>query len=242
MRKVDILLCLMLFIYFVEIKSKVYQENADIYHEKYWEYQMPQGSEGAILELFKFAEFIKPTDTVIDFGCGGGYLLNLLPGKVKIGIDINPNAFSIIESYGVKAYREPSEVPNEIADVIITNHALEHVFNPFEVLQELYKKLKHNGLLIIVVPSEQAHDDNYQYSPDEPNHHVYTWTPQTLGNLVIYAGFYLEKAESIRHCWVGNFGEESKKPGFSLEEFHEKCRMAALEKGNYQIRVIARKK
>ncbi|MGV3772307.1 MAG: hypothetical protein ACO1QB_05355, partial [Verrucomicrobiales bacterium] len=39
-----------------------------------------------------------------------------------------------------------------------------------------------------------------RFNPDEPNHHLYSWNVQTMGNLVQECGFRVDKAE------LGSFG------------------------------------
>lgn len=227
------------------MQAKRHSPSQVIYDKNYWTYQKGMGLGGAVLDRFKFEEFIHPSDIVIDFGCGGGFLLKEFSAVRKIGIEINASAYPQMIENGIEAYRSIADVPDNVADVIISNHALEHVFHPYEVLCELKSKLKRGGLLIIVVPSEQAcnqeYTDNYEYKENDVNHHVYTWTPLTLGNLIKFAGFEIIKSEALRHCWVGNFHEESKSPLFNLEEYHARCRAEAIRTGNYQVRVVARK-
>ena len=59
--------------------------------------------------------------------------------------------------------------------------------------------LKPGGTLILHVPWER--ERRYaSFIMDEPNHHLYTWNAQTLGNLLGIAGY---KVESIA---VRNYG------------------------------------
>ena len=47
---------------------------------------------GGKANAFKFKRSIKPTDYVIDFGCGGDYLLENLDWIKRMGIKVNPSA------------------------------------------------------------------------------------------------------------------------------------------------------
>lgn len=51
--------------------------------------------------------------------------------------------------------------------------------------------------------------------------------------------FRILKAEAIRHCWVGNYVQESQKN--DLTEYHKKCHQHALDTNNYQVKVVAQK-
>lgn len=46
-------------------------ENSN-YDKKYFDWQKTIGEFGGKANLFKFEDNIKNTDTVLDFGCGGG--------------------------------------------------------------------------------------------------------------------------------------------------------------------------
>lgn len=50
------------------------------------------GIVGGVLEKFKFENYINDTDILMDFGCGGGYLLNNFNNKIKFGYEINQHA------------------------------------------------------------------------------------------------------------------------------------------------------
>jgi len=62
------------------------------YDSKYFKYQKIIGEFGGKANIFKFEKYIKNTDNVVDFGCGGGYLLKNLQCKQKIGVEINDAA------------------------------------------------------------------------------------------------------------------------------------------------------
>ncbi|MEW8062525.1 MAG: hypothetical protein AB2797_05370, partial [Candidatus Thiodiazotropha sp.] len=56
------------------------------------------------------------------------------------------------------------------------------------VLAEIRRLLKKDGRLLLFVPYEK--EKRYRkYDPQEPNHHLYAWNVQTLGNLVDDCGF-----------------------------------------------------
>jgi len=59
------------------------------YNKKYFSWQSRVGEFGGRANLSKFAKFIRPDHHVIDYGCGGGYLLKNIKCKEKIGIEIN---------------------------------------------------------------------------------------------------------------------------------------------------------
>jgi len=159
---------------------------------------------GARINAHKFRHHIRPEDTVLDFGCGGGFLLKHLNCARRIGVEINPVAREHAVSLGVAGYAEVSEVPDQVADVIVSDHALEHVPFPIGALRELRTKLKRGGLLALVVPIDNWRHQK-RYDPADQNHHLHTWTPQLLGNSLVEAGYQIVSVRARIYAWPGNW-------------------------------------
>lgn len=204
------------------------------YDENYFRWQKGMGEFGGHAELFKFREFVNTEDTVLDFGCGGGYLLNNVKCTRKAGIEINPTARELAQSMGITVHDSIAAVPDEFASLVISNHALEHVECPFQNLVDLKPKIKMNGRLVFVVPHEGPHD---KWQPDDINQHLYTWNPMTLGNLFSKAGYGVCAVNTIRHRWPPR--GYLKLYQFSSVLFHLFCKMEAYRIGNYQIQIVA---
>lgn len=167
------------------------------YNEAYFVWQKKIGKFGGIANRFKFDKYINSNHSVIEFGCGGGYLLKNLNCKNKIGIEINSAAIEMAKKNNIVTITDIALVSDCWADVIISNHALEHVENPIIILKELYKKLKKKGTIIFVVPQEFKN----KYAENDINQHLYTWTPLNLGNLFKTAGFKIIVAYTLKHKW-----------------------------------------
>ncbi len=206
------------------------------YDKGYFEWQKIIGEFGGIVNLNKFTPFITVNDAVLDFGCGGGYLLKNIQCKQKIGIEINPVARKYAEELGLTVYENVSDTPDEYANVVISNHALEHVDNPLITLRDLYQKIKINGKLVFVIPYDKARID---WNPSDINQHLYTWNPMTLGNLFQKAGYKILSVERIWHSWHPQFDIVLK--AFGEQIFHFVCKIEALRTNTVQIRVIAQK-
>ena len=68
-------------------KNKVVSHYQDDYFNKY---QRDLGEFGGRANAFMFDQYITPADEVVlDFGCGGGFLLKNLHCSRKVGIEIN---------------------------------------------------------------------------------------------------------------------------------------------------------
>lgn len=172
--------------------------NESHYNEKYFEWQSEIGEFGGWANLTKFESHISKDDTVLDFGCGGGYLLNNINCAKKIGIEINPHAAQKAKEFGIDVYDDIEKINDNSIDIIISNSALEHVHQPLDILKLLYKKLKKGGKIIFTVPCESIY---YAYKPNDINRHIYTWSPMNLGNLFDEAGFNIIESKPYKHKW-----------------------------------------
>lgn len=137
-----------------------------------------------------FEEYIGYNDTVLDFGCGGGYILSVLNAQTKIGVEINPSARESAAKIGIPTVSTLSELKGMQFSRIITNHALEHVPSPYHALLQLHELLKPGGLLIWNGPLEDWRSKhNRTWRPVDQNMHLYAWNPLLVGNLLTVTGF-----------------------------------------------------
>lgn len=77
------------------------------YDEKYFAWQREVGEFGGKANSFKYLKTVKPTDVVIDFGCGGGFLLKNLECARRIGLEPNASASGQIAANGVEHFLSP---------------------------------------------------------------------------------------------------------------------------------------
>lgn len=135
-----------------------------------------------------FQDSIQPDEEVLEFGCGFGWNLAGLRCRRRVGHDVAVQLRSDVEATGAEFVGSTTTVPDGAFDVVISHHSLEHVPDPADVLAELRRLLKPGGRLLLAVPWER--ERRYRrYDPAEPNHHLFSWSPQTLGNLVAASGF-----------------------------------------------------
>lgn len=205
------------------------------YDQAYFDWQRNQGLFGGRKNKATFAPYVKPEDCVLDFGCGGGYLLAALEASKRVGVEINDTARAEAEKNGVEAYKTVAEVPDNYCDVIISNHALEHVYAPFDTLQALKSKLKPGGRLVFVVPTEKKK----KYDKNDINKHLYTWSEMNLGNLFDAAGFDVVSVNEVLHRWPPYYEKIDRL--FGDRVFNLCCLLYARLKPNLsQIKLVAR--
>ena len=204
------------------------------YNEEYFNWQKNIGAFGGRANLFKFKKYINKSHKVIDFGSGGGYLLSNIVCQEKLGIEINDSARKLANSMGIKSLAKIENVEDNWADLIISNHALEHVESPLLELRELYTKLKPNGKIVFVVPYEKKN----KYKANDINFHLYTWSEMNLGNLFSHAGYQVLKVEELKHRWPPHYIKIRRLFGENF--FNWVCKAYGFYKNSYsQVRIEA---
>jgi len=167
--------------------------------DAYFGWQRDGADLGAQINLAKFASHVANDDVVVEFGCGSGWLLAMLPGREKVGVESNAAARAHAASINLRVVAASAELPENYADVAVSNHALEHTLAPHAELRDLNRILKPDGKLVLWLPL----DDWRVQVKVRPNrdHHLYTWTPLLLANLLEEAGFEVAEVKVITYAW-----------------------------------------
>ncbi len=207
------------------------------YDDKYFDWQSSIGAFGGWANQSKFSGYISSESQVLDFGCGGGFLLKNLNCRKRVGVEVNPAAFETAKQNGIEVFARVDEVPDDYVDVIISNNALEHTLQPLQELKSLHRKLRPGGRIIFVVPCESI---SYRYIPSDVNHHLYSWSPMCIGNLFSEAGFSVIESKAYIHKWPPMYryiATLGRRPLFELA-----CRIyGRLARSWFQVRVVAEK-
>lgn len=208
------------------------------YDEKYFDWQASIGEFGGWANQSKFVDYISSESKVLDFGCGGGFLLKNLNCSKRVGVEVNPAARETAKQNGVEVFARVDDVPDEYVDVVISNHALEHALRPLDELKCLRDKLRAGGKVVFVVPCEAI---SSRYRPNDVNHHLYTWSPMCLGNLFFEAGFSVIESKAYIHKWPPMYRYIAAWGRRHL--FELACRIyGRLARSSFQVRVVAEKR
>ena len=162
------------------------RDNKSYYNEDYFSDQKKVGVDNIFGVTKIFESHIESSDTVLDFGCGGGFLLGQINCGERIGFDINSVALETAKLNGLIAVNDLDDVDNNSVDIVMSNSAIEHTPTPFEDICKLRTKLKIGGKAVFRVPHETI---GYKYKPNDWNYHLFTWSPMAIGNLFNEAGF-----------------------------------------------------
>lgn len=100
-------------------------------------------------------------ETVVDIGCGRGTLLLAIsreqPNAHLIGIELNPVSAAQARGCGISVLEEDlskgTTLPTDSADMVILGEVIEHVTDPDQCLEELYRILRPGGTLIVTTPN-----------------------------------------------------------------------------------------
>ena len=142
---------------------------------------------------------------VLDVGCGSGTLLGLLKhrGFRVTGLDFSAEAAAIAKAEnGVDVAvgtLEEAHFPAESFDVVTLFHVMEHVTTPRQVLAEVSRVLKPNGVAILQVPNIESWQFKIfgarWYGLDIPRH-VIDYSRNSMLKLLADSGFVVNR---IRH-------------------------------------------
>jgi SAM-dependent methyltransferase len=182
------------------------------YDAEYFAWQNAHIDIKSRIKVQRFQPHVGASETVLDFGCAGGGLLGGLRAGRKIGVEINDVAReSAVREHGVEAYKTLGEVADGVADVVVSNHTLEHLAAPYEALRQLRGKLKRDGRLVLVLPIDDWRAQR-RYDPADINRHLYTWTPMNLGHLLDEAGYRVEHMRIVHRTLMRGFEKFAKLP------------------------------
>lgn len=149
---------------------------------------------------------------LLDVGCGTGLFVNAAKGAGwhacgcdvdKPLVELGRNRFDVELSH---ADLHKCHYADEKFDVVNLKYVLEHLPNPFEVLQETYRVLKPGGIVQIIVPNEGGLYNQIniilrrktveRWGTLTPPHHLHAYTPKTLSLLLSRAGFDVRSTQT----------------------------------------------
>jgi SAM-dependent methyltransferase len=155
----------------------------------------------ARLRAAKLAPHIRLSDTVLEYGVGLGWNLAAVDCGRKLGFDVGEFLEPEVRARGIEFVADTARLADGSVDLVLCHHTLEHAWHPAEVLASIHRLLQAGGRLLVFVPYEKEKRFRH-FDPGELNHHLYSWNVQTLANLVLDAGFNVQRAG------LGPFGQE----------------------------------
>jgi 2-polyprenyl-3-methyl-5-hydroxy-6-metoxy-1,4-benzoquinol methylase len=167
--------------------------------------QRDQSHIGYTLDFKYFKPFLKSTDCVLDFGCGNGGMLRLIAQHVRRaeGVEVNATAAEIARSSGLTVHSSLEALPQDaLYDVVVSNHVLEHIRDVTSTLEHIKRKIKRQGVMLLKLPMEDWRSaDSKVWSSDDVDHHLQTWTPKLMGNVMYESGFEVQDIKILTSAW-----------------------------------------
>lgn len=138
----------------------------------------------------------KPRDIkVLDFGMGWGHAANAI-GFDTYGCELSEERIEFAKIKGVKIIKNIKEINDNFYDFINTEQVFEHLSNPIEVLSDLSRVLKMNGILKISVPNSKNAINNLRsgswklmHDSLDPLQHINSFTNKTLKTFALNNNF-----------------------------------------------------
>lgn len=140
--------------------NTIYAENQEIYSDEL--YDMRPGLKlitGLICSKHRYVKNVR----ICDLACGHGELLLYLKGIgfSVFGVEADENRMQFCRNNGIECRLgsvEETTYPEDSFDYVICTECLEHVQNPFAVVEEIKRILKQKGLIFVTVPYGRACD------------------------------------------------------------------------------------
>jgi SAM-dependent methyltransferase len=141
----------------------------------------------------KISRHVRASDAVLEYGAGFGWNLAGLKCARRLAFDLEDYLPAPVRAAGVEFIADTKAVPDATLEVVLCHHALEHLPHPAAGLEEMARLLRSGGKLLLFVPLERERKYG-RFDAAEPNHHLFSWNAQTLGNLTEAAGFRVVEA------------------------------------------------
>lgn len=157
----------------------------------------------------------KNPTTVIDIGCGDGSFaetVKQLTGAEVWGIEYKDEEAQKAKSILDTVFSGPcenfiDELPDNYFDVIYFNDVLEHLVDPYTVLEKVRTKLKPNGVVISSIPNIRyynallklifAKDWKYERAGVMDHTHLRFFTKKSIIRMYENAGYKIQLHEGI---------------------------------------------
>lgn len=183
--------------------------------EKYVE-EEPGRRASACSILKKLDKFKQSGNKLLDIGCCAGFLLD---EARRMGWDVSGIELSIwasryaAEKFNLKIYNmslEKADFPNEYFDVIIMQDTIEHLQHPRQMLLEINRILKTNGILYINTPDIESLTSKILKAKwwGINQFHLYYFSKNSLSRILNLSGFVVLKYDVYTRIFTLNYWAE----------------------------------
>lgn len=181
-----------------------------------------EGKKQAGLDLMKnFEQRLGRKGRFLDVGCGVGEYLWAAKeaGWEYEGVDPSSEFIELGRKHlaveGRVCLLEDAKFPDEHFDAVAMSSVVEHIYNPYELLSEIWRILKPGGVFWFDAPNEdglymragnlymkmQGRDWVVSMAPTFPPYHVQGFNPKSLKYLLKRSNFELEDLRMFGDVW-----------------------------------------
>lgn len=151
-------------------------------------------------ELLSGWENLRQTNKILDVGAGNGFFIQeaIESGWQGFATEYTPEAVTLCRAKGATAHQgdlDTAPFAEGSFDIITAFEVLEHVLNPLELMRNVARLLRPNGMFYLTTPnfnSISRHILGPQWHVIEYPEHLFYFTPKTLRNMAKRAGLAVE--------------------------------------------------
>ena len=166
--------------------------------------------------LKKLNNFKKHGNKLLDIGCCTGFLLDEAKnmGWDTSGVELSAWASQYAtEKFNLKIYNMPLEkadFPNEYFDIVIMQDTIEHLHHPRQMLLEINRILKTNGILYINTPDIESFTSKILKAKwwGINQFHLYYFSKKSLSEILNLSGFVVLKYGAYARIFTLNYWSE----------------------------------
>ena len=161
--------------------------------------------------------YLKNNTSVLDYGCGSGDFVKYLRSKSIDAYGYEPN-YNFCEHDFLTNQEGWKKIKYE---VIVLWHVLEHIHNPFDLIQRLKKRLKKKGKIFVAIPNFKSFDSKYYgkyWAGYDTPRHLWHFSRKGIGLMAKKNNLKILKVKSLHldSIYVSYLSEKYKRSPFPL--------------------------
>ena len=156
-------------------------------HKEFFDNPLLTRAMADFVRITHFAD-LKSGQRVLEIGAGlGTNLLGIKDIAKVVAVEPAKLARDHCASLGMETFASTEELPDgSTFDFVMLRHVIEHVQDPRKMLLDAKRLLSAGGKLIVALPIEPI---TTAPDPEDLDHHLYSWTRQTIFNLLSDCGY-----------------------------------------------------
>jgi len=193
-------------------------ESPKAYYEKVAQlkdvWNLPPDSNSYFQQMIRYDRILKAIPkgigSVVDLGCGDGYLSYLLAksGLQVTAVDLSQNRLmkfqKVAQKFGIRQIQTDitqTGLPDESFDLVVCSEVLEHILAYEKVLKEAHRLLRRQGHLIVTVPYKETLKViicPHCLKPFYQDGHLHRFDRKNLAQKLQESGFEVLKQKTFR--------------------------------------------